>query len=422
MNRGRTFPSSFGLLNVRAIPAALPEPGGRAHRVLGFSLLGWVGPAILGWLLMGFVVSNFVLPRALPGGWNIYLVQPIVWGYLGFLAYLGWKHVAVGKPRIEGRVLFIAGVTGIFQVALIFLAGVFYGFGHSPYSHRLSILAGNFMYFISILIGFEISRAYLVCSLKRRSPTLALLVSALLFTLLGLPVARLSTINGPAAFFRVSGESLLPAFSENVLASFLAFIGGPLPAILYRGALMAAEWTSPILPDLPWTITAFLETVAPAFGIIVVWNHYIADDAGDVSDVEAPQRRASNTWVFVGVITVTLVWFSAGLFGVTPTLVAGHSMEPALVTGDVAVTREVPVRSIKVGDIIQFQQGNDSVLHRVLSIERNEAGVWFITKGDANHADDPPVSGREVRGVLVLRIPKVGWLGILPRLALEWMR
>jgi hypothetical protein len=52
-------------------------------------------------------------------------------------------------------------------------------------------------------------------------------------------------------------------------------------------------------------------------------------------------------------------------------------------------------------------------LHRVAEIQQTESGLQFITKGDANNAPDTtPVTADQIRGKLILTIPKVGWVSI----------
>lgn len=99
------------------------------------------------------------------------------------------------------------------------------------------------------------------------------------------------------------------------------------------------------------------------------------------------------------------------VLGVRPALVAGRSMEPALVPGDLCIASPwaVPRR----GDIVLFgTQGTRPVLHRVVGV--GELGT-LRTKGDANSSvDREPVAAGEVRGRVVTVVPfgraLRGWL------------
>ncbi|MDR1954144.1 MAG: signal peptidase I [Clostridiales Family XIII bacterium] len=72
---------------------------------------------------------------------------------------------------------------------------------------------------------------------------------------------------------------------------------------------------------------------------------------------------------------------------------------------------------VQVGDIVTFATdtgGSNYLTHRVREIKTEmdgEDGLWFITRGDANSADDPPIPSDRLIGKKVFSIPKLG--GIL---------
>ena len=114
-------------------------------------------------------------------------------------------------------------------------------------------------------------------------------------------------------------------------------------------------------------------------------------------------------------LSLFIVLFSFGYFGVQPTIIHSGSMRPALDTGDVVIISEVSLDTIKVGDIIQYEMNNFSTVHRVYDIYGPGEGnaMIFITKGDAN--DDPdvePVLPNQITGKAIFTIPKIGWIPI----------
>lgn len=397
-NRLITVPDTAGLLARKL----------RERRVARW---GWL--AVLGWAAAIFIMVNFGLPRALSTSLNIYLVQPLLWSSLALLAFLAWRYNLEDWPSFSKPLVVMAILTGAFQVALFVLAGLFFGFGYSPYGHRPLVILGNLVYVGSMLLGMEVSRAYLVTLFSRRSPILALTLASFLFSLMSTPAARFGLLGSAPTAFRVSGETFLPTLSENLLASFLALIGGPVASIAYRGTLQAFEWLSPILPNLQWTVIAFLGTLAPALGLVVIRSLYLPEAA---SEEEEQSREGASpvAWMVVAVVGVALLWFNTGLFGVRPSLISGGSMNPALVVGDVAITRDVSPEDVEVGDIIRYQKGNIFILHRVVEIE--ESGPYFITRGDANNVNDDPVLPTQLGGKVIFVVPKIGWIPIGIRL------
>jgi len=368
-----------------------------------------------------FLIVNFALPRILPGPFNIYVVQPLLWSYLGLLSFLGWKYTLSDRPLLKKPLVFMAILIGAAQVALFLIAGLLFGFGYSPYSHHSLALLGNLAYVGSTLVGLEMSRAYLMAVFSRRNTLLALVGAALIFSFLSIPIAKLGLLGNPSTAFRVFGETLLPLFAENFLASFLSLIGGPMASIAYMGTLQAFEWLSPILPDLQWTVTAFLGTMSPATGLLVMQSKYHSDQTSK-REIQHSYAGSSTAWLLVAATVVALLWFNTGLCGVQPTLVSGVSMKPALLPGDLVITKDVSADAIELGDIIRFRQGNSFTLHRVVEVQRDGGDTWLITRGDANNVNDFPVPESQLGGKVVFVIPKVGWVSIGLRRLIELIR
>ncbi len=404
-------------------PDTVPEPVAPSrHELTPLPTSGlwarWAWVAVLALAAAIFAMANFVLPKALSAPLNIYLAQPLLWSSLAALAFAGWRYGVQERPPLSKPLVVMAVLTGTFQVALLVMAGLVFGFGYSPYGHRPLVLLGNLVYVGSMLVGMEMSRAYLVAVFSKRSVLLALASASLLFSVMGVPAAQIGLLGSFPAAFRVSGETLLPTLSENLLASFLVLVGGPVASIAYRAVLQAFEWLSPILPNLQWTITAFLGTLTPALGLLVIRNLSVPRMAGEEKE-ESKDAGSPITWVVVAVVGVALVWFNNGLFGVRPTLVSGGSMQPALRVGDVVITRDVSPDDVRVGDIIRYRNGDVYVLHRVVAIEEN--GAALIARGDANNVDDPPVLPTQLEGKLVFVVPKIGWISIAIRALIGWL-
>jgi signal peptidase len=142
------------------------------------------------------------------------------------------------------------------------------------------------------------------------------------------------------------------------------------------------------------------------------------------------RKIARVTTALLAGAVVTLVAGYAALLvaGYRSVAVYSGSMRPTLGVGSLAVDRVVPARTVRVGDVITF---NDPyvkgrlVTHRVAQIVPTKHGLAYRTKGDANAARDPwaiqltghvgrvafhvPLAGyvlyyahtREVRGALI---------------------
>lgn len=131
-------------------------------------------------------------------------------------------------------------------------------------------------------------------------------------------------------------------------------------------------------------------------------------------------RRAASAVLALAVLgaialalALTVVPAVAG--GRTMTVLSG-SMEPAISTGSVVVTKPVDPLTLNAGEVITFSTpgadgGVDLVTHRIARISETERGRLFVTKGDANQTEDvEPVRAANIQGALWYHVP---WFGLL---------
>lgn len=98
------------------------------------------------------------------------------------------------------------------------------------------------------------------------------------------------------------------------------------------------------------------------------------------------------------------------IFGYKPFIVLSGSMESKISVGDLVFVKKVNPNELKVGDIIAFRDSEDIVTtHRIVDIETKDNGLCFVTKGDANNAnDDGIVYSNMVEGKYQTKIAKAG--------------
>ncbi len=376
---------------------------GTARRVVlpvGLVLLALVGV---------YLLSGYSQPGSLSAFGRVYVLYPVLWLCLALIVVtISWNG---GQSRIlfTRRFLWVALLVGAFQVALLAVAGLFNGFGRSPYSHTAYHIFLNTCFFGSSLVGMEFARSCILNNLTGRWAEFNVMATALMFALLSLPLARLTGASVFSLTF-IAG-TCLPLVSRSLLASYLAMLTrGPLASIAYMGILLAFEWYSPILPDLSWIQDAFVGTTAAVVGLLALQT--LCESRTD----STPDLKARNSslvgWVLIAVVCVTIVFVSFGALGFRPMVVGSGSMSPALEVGDIAVVTKVPADAIGEGDIIQFARGDTTVIHRVVEVQDNGSRV-FITQGDGNDSPDShPVHPDQIQGRVKFRIPKVGWIAV----------
>ena len=120
--------------------------------------------------------------------------------------------------------------------------------------------------------------------------------------------------------------------------------------------------------------------------------------------------------VLISLILVILTVINAKKNGEVPNIfgyklleILSGSMEPTIEEGSLILIKETPKDKIENSDIITFRyEGtNNIVTHRIVKVIKD--GEEFITRGDANNADDPRIiKYSEVEGVVKSSIPSIG--------------
>ena len=365
-----------------------------------------------------------------PGGLMAYFFPSVCWGLLAVatLKVCGFERIRLWFNK---RVFFMAALIGIFQIVALIDAGLVTGFGKSPHSFTPRGLTINSIYVLSPLLGIELSRAHLMKNFGRRKPVLTLGLVTLLYSfIMSMSIVGflgLLTSNDPLPLADFLGSRFLPTLTANLLASYLALIGGPMASLAYRGPVIAFESFSPILPDLTWGFEALIGVMVPTIGFVVVSQttpQKILRKFGIQTEPKKfarPKAKKSSLrgWTIISILCVLLVWASTGLLGFYPTVVASGSMRPTMEVGDLAIVVSTDPSKIQVGDVIQYWQEGEMTLHRVVDIHQTEGSRLFVTKGDDNPISDAnPVFPAQIRGKLIFTIPKLGWIPIYTKTAI----
>ena len=127
--------------------------------------------------------------------------------------------------------------------------------------------------------------------------------------------------------------------------------------------------------------------------------------------------RLKNTiyGIFLGTLLVLAGIIALSQFRedgpVTFLSVQSGSMEPAISTGSMIVTKPSSIYS--VGSVVTYKEASRNVLvtHRIIDIRSDEAGLFYVTQGDANDAPDrQQVRPGDITGRVIATVPLVGYV------------
>jgi len=106
--------------------------------------------------------------------------------------------------------------------------------------------------------------------------------------------------------------------------------------------------------------------------------------------------------------------------GYSAQVVLTSSMAPAIPAGSVVVTKQLAGDQYRVGDVVTFFTGKQSVpevTHRITGIQTGKNGLReVVTKGDANtNGDDGVVEVTRIKGKVVTGLPLLGYVFTLEK-------
>jgi signal peptidase len=368
---------------------------------------------VFGSLVAAFLLDNLVLGPKIAGIAGNYLLPVVMWSLLIILLLRIPQVKYSGKLRLRRLLRWGALICVLIAILGSILQGFLGGFGKSPYDHSLLGITINLLTLGSALAAIELCRSWLLNRFFYRRPWFGITCTALFFTLLLMPWHKLASLSDIKAATEFIGISFFPGLAQNILTTYLAYLGGPVPAMIYRGGILAFENLSPILPGGDWIMAALFDTIAPLLALVVVQQIY-KEAAKEIKITR--QREEYLSWIGTCLASVLIMWFCLGVFSYSPRVVLSGSMMPSIKIGDVVIVHKVSGTAAEIGDIVMFPLGSMKVTHRIVAVEEKEGERFFATKGDANSDPDSDLlPEKNVQGEVVMVIPKIGCVSLLMR-------
>lgn len=370
-----------------------------------FLLLGLI---IFIYFLENSAIRSFIDSRILN-----YFIKPVLWGGGVYLVWLFPKIHPKGLLKLKGFINLWAFNFAVVYIIISVIAGLIDGFGKSPYSHSVIGILMNIIFVGSKLLGREFIRSFIVNNSTKKENYFIFILIALFMTFTKIPLNKfieISSFKGAIMFF---AQYFAPEFSLNLLATYLVFLGGPLPSIIYLGVIEGFHWFSPILPDLKWITTALIGILIPVFCLMIMQNLY--NNSAKKLKRKDKDKESVVGWMITTILCIGIIWFSVGVFPIYPSVIATGSMEPMIKPGDVILVKKTDSNDFKIGDVIQFRRDNILISHRIIDIKENKIEEKsYRTKGDNNSAPDSELVKPElIKGKIIKVIPKVGWPTLL---------
>ena len=336
-----------------------------------------------------------------------YIINPLVWIVFAVLIFLIYKSNKL-ILKYQRDIIYITIASSLLYTIIFFTVALFIGYTKNPYSFTISGIIINLFSIIFVIFLKECIRCLLLIESKKHGILYVILIF-FIFVLSDINIiALIKSLTQVSNIFSVIGESIIPVISMNLWMTYLCFKGGYKAAITYRIIILLPNLIIPIVPKYEWIIPTLFDILFPLFTYLII--EYTINKNNKMMPKEVTAETNPRNWIIVFIVSILIIMFGLGTFRIKPSVILTASMKPDINRGDIVIIEKIDTSSIKVGDIIQYQASDYSIVHRVINILNDVNDIYFITKGDNNNnIDRIPVREDQVIGRVKYVIPLLGY-------------
>ena len=299
-------------------------------------------------------------------------------------------------------------IISIIYFIIYYILGVIIGYSYNVYSTSfIGILRNILVIVVPILFREEVRSRFLFLNKKK----FGIFFITLLFIVLELFSSTFFTYSNNEELFINFFSVFLPIVLENILLTYLAYIGIRSTVYAYFIPMLISRYFIPITLDVDWFFALLFQLVLVVVIFYVSFNEYLWKEKRIYS--YKTNKTNSVVYLFGVVLIVSFGLFVAGVFKYRPVAILTYSMEPIFTRGDAVIVEKLDddeKNKLKKGDIIQYQVDKTVVVHRIIKVKKEDNKKVYILKGDNNNAKDPkPVYMEQIMGKVLFSIPKVGY-------------
>ncbi len=337
-----------------------------------------------------------------------YIINPLIWILITVFSCILLYHDKKTYFPFKISVTYRCIISALLYIIFFYTLGKITGFSKNPYSLTYSGVIINFFSLLLIVGLKEIIRSILVNNVTDYHKVYIYLVF-ILFIFIDFDVMALTKMSLKASSiieFLIS--DLLTNIINTLFCLYLVKKSGFLASLSYKLITYLPILIIPVVPKYPWIITVLFNIVFPIATFITIErllrekNRFVPKDDKDIIQ--------PKYWITTFIISGLIIVFSLGGFGVKPIVIITGSMQPTIKEGDLLVIKECDIKDITIGNIIQYQLNDYTVVHRVIKIYQERNAIKLITKGDNNNNEDRyPVTKDNLVGCLKYRLPYLGY-------------
>ena len=320
-----------------------------------------------------------------------FIVNPLFWIIFIVAIFICTSKTSEGA-KLKENIFAYSLIASLVNIGIYIFSEVFIEIGKNPYSTSLKGILMNVYIYILPIVAKEYTRFRVINNVYEKDKKYIAVVATIIYVISDISMNDLADSSNIMKFVFAD---ILPIISSNVVCTYIAMNQFYKPAICYRAITFSYWILAPILPKVPWIMKSVIDIIIPI--ILFIYIRYLKNK----NDVQKKKKTIESTdpksIILLVVVVVLILWFDMGLFPIRPSAIATGSMEKTLMVGDVAILKKCTAEELEVGDIVQYQKENFTVIHRVISKYTEKGKIYFITKGDNNKdADFEPVEESQI--------------------------
>ena len=216
-------------------------------------------------------------------------------------------------------------------------------------------------------------------------------------------------LNSAIGIFEFIEASVIPNLILNILLSYIVYKFNYSVSIIFLLFYNLPNYFLPVFPDMG---NYFGSLVKIIFDFICYYRLSLLLEKYEIRTSLMSRSNKNFGIIMVMVPIFILIGLISGIFKYHLFAIGSNSMIPIFAKGDAVLIEKVDkdeLEFIEVDDIIALYYNNQIIVHRVVSIEKNDGNYTFKTKGDNNPSVDVwTTDGKDVYGKMKYVVKYIG--------------
>jgi signal peptidase len=341
----------------------------------------------------------------------IYIVNPLIWIVIAVVGHFSFRNRQRREFNLKDTILSITTILSLVYVIIYYSLGVIVGYTNNPYSTTISGIIINLFSIWLVTCLKEYIRYRLMYINIKKYKKIYYAVILLVFVASDLNFLNIIEFTN---FLDLWAKELIIPITINLFMIYLSYIGGYKPLLVGRTITLIPSLLFDIIPDYDWPVIMIFN-ISYCLITYLILQYVLGQGEKDIPK-HLIQTLEPRRWITGFILILLVMAFVFGFFPIKPVAILSGSMKPIINPGDMVIIKKCDITDIKIGDIVQYQVNNYTVVHRVVSIDYDYGQTSLIMKGDANkNVDKEPITSEQVIGKLQYNIPYLGYPAYLLR-------